>query len=337
MYEDLLTEIFAEIFEDKIKLQSFIENFIPVKIDNPNYIQVNTQKIFIKIDEHETDSRPDLVIQFKVNDKKYIIFFENKVDASEGDNQLKRYAEHLKAFKNNGFDTFLIYITRYDDPKKEKVIFINGTTARFVQLRWYKIYNWLKTQRDAYIDKILDFMEEIGLNQSRRFLPQDIYAIQEMNRLQRMMDECLDGTVDETMTDLFGRAIGWSNRNVQLRDNYRYFKMNDQGNWLTWVGCGFHISEEEYPLVCVTFEVSPSYDKRKDVVEIMKTFVKDKDEWVEYELDDDAKWAGISCDKYLLEFLKDEDHILSIQKFFIEKLKELFSIKQKCPNLNWKE
>ena len=85
------------------------------------------------------------------------------------------------------------------------------------------------TQRDAYIDKVIEFMEGLGLNESRRFLPHDMYAIQEMNRLQRMMDECLDGVVDDTMTKLFGRPMGWSNRNVQLRDHWRYFKVNDQG------------------------------------------------------------------------------------------------------------
>lgn len=40
-------------------------------------------------------------------------------------------------------------------------------------------------------------MEEIQLNETRRFLPQDISAIQQMNRLQSMMDESLDGSVDE--------------------------------------------------------------------------------------------------------------------------------------------
>jgi hypothetical protein len=338
MYEDLLTEVIAEVLEDKEKLTSFMENILGVKlkkqIDN---VIVNTQRTFLKIEGHETDSRPDLVIQFNEADMKYIIFFENKLQASEGDNQLQRYAEHLKSYKINGFKTYLVYITRYDDPKDNSEIFIKGITAEFIQCRWYKVYNWLITQRDAYIDKVIEFMEGLGLNESRRFLPHDMYAIQEMNRLQRMMDECLDGVVDDTMTKLFGRPMGWSNRNVQLRDHWRYFKVNDQGNWLTWIGCGFYITEEEYPLVCVTYEVSPNYENRKQVIKAMKEFIKNREDWDEYDLEDDTSWSGISCDKYLLEFLQEEDHIVAIQKFFVEKLEELHTIKEKYPTLNWKE
>ena len=66
-----------------------------------------------------------------------------------------------------------------------------------------------------------------------------MYAIQHMSRLQRMMDECLDGIVDEEMEKLFGKASQWSNRNTQLRDSERYFKVSWQNE--LWVGCGFYL------------------------------------------------------------------------------------------------
>ena len=47
MYEDLLTEVIAEVLEDKEKLTSFMENILGVKlkkqIDN---VIVNTQRTF---------------------------------------------------------------------------------------------------------------------------------------------------------------------------------------------------------------------------------------------------------------------------------------------------
>lgn len=338
MYEDLLTEIFAELFSNKNLLLDFTKCFLGVTLYNPQNIRINTQKTFLGLDEHETNSRPDLVIEFKDNEQKYTFFFENKLESSEGNLQLQRYAEHLKSYKDEGDLTFLFYITCYDDPKKEEEIFVNGVTAKFIQLRWYKIYNWLRNWKDPYICKVLGYMEEIGLNESRRFLPQDIYALQEMNRLQNMMDECLDGTVDEVMTKLFGKAISWSNRNVQLRDHDRYFKMNEQtGNRFTWIGCGFYITEEEYPLVCVTYEVSPSYQRRREVIKAMKDFISNNTQWQGYELDNDSEWSGISCDRSLLDFLKDEDHITSIQKYFMDKLKELHKLKEHYPNLGWKK
>ena len=327
--EDYLTEIIAEIFEDKDMVVKFFHEFANITLEDLSDIQVATQRTFLKLQGHETDSRPDLVIQFNDKGKQFIAFFENKLEAQEGDNQLKRYAEHLKKYDAKDFDTFLFYITRYHDPKKEDSI---------IQLRWYMIYNWLDNNRNPFIDKVIEFMEEIQLNDIRRFLPQDIYAIQQMRRLQRMMDECLDGPVDEKMTQLFGKSLSWSNRNVNLRDYSRYLKTNDQGtNWSsTWIGCGFNLTNDEYPLISIMFEINPNFSKRKETIDAMKWFLKSHSDWKGYYLETDTNWSGIRCDRNILDFLKHDDHINAIQKYFIEKLNELHLIKQQYPGLNWK-
>lgn len=335
MYEDLLTEVFADVMRDKEVLMSYIQQFLGINLVDPQGIIITTQKSLLRIEDHETDSRPDLVVQFREQGKKYILFFENKIHSEEGHTQLERYADHLRSYRDDGYLTFLIYTTRYDDMKDTDKIFSKGKSAKFIQLRWYKIYDWLKDHKDPYVNRVLEFMEEIGLKESRRFLPQDMYALQEMNRLQHMMDECLDGAVDEVMTKLFRKATGWSNRGVQLRDHFRYYKMNDQSNG-TWVGCGFHLTEDEYPEVCVQYEVSPTSKQRKEVIKAMTQFLEDNPEWEDYDLDDDSRWSGISCDRPLLAFLKEEDHIKSIQEYFIEKLKELYLLKQHNSQLGWK-
>ena len=332
IFEDYLTEIFAEIFDDVDMLTYFFEQFVSITLDNPSHVQITTQRTFIKLPGHETDSKPDLVIQFQDNGKSFIVFFENKLEATEGPLQLQRYAEHLEVYKNKGFNTLLFYVTRYHDPKEMNDL---------IQLRWYMIYNWLKDHRNHFIDKIITFMEEIQLNETRRFLPQDVFAIQQMNRLQRMMDECLDGIVDENMTQLFGKATGWSNRQVNLRDYSRYLKANDQGNSYTsiWIGCGFHLTTDEYPLVSVMFEVNPNYSKRDEILEAINWFLKTENtqnEWKGYNLNDNTKWYGMSCDRKLLHFLNDDDHINAIQQYFIEKMKELHLLKVQYPDLNWK-
>ncbi len=335
MYEDLLTEIFADVLRDSDLLVSFLNEFLKLSLTNPQSVIIDTQKTYLKLDNHATDSRPDLVMQFGEEKEKYILFFENKVESPEGDSQLQRYADHLRFYDAEGYQTYLIYITKYDDPKDVNKIFNNAVFGKFISLRWYRIYNWLKISQDPYVNKVIDFMEEIGLSEIRRFSPQDIYALQEISRLQHMMDECLDGAVDEVMTSLFEKAIGWSNRAVQLRDYCRYYKTNDQGN-STWIGCGFHFTEEEYPLICIQYEVSPTCKQRKTVIKAMNDFLVNNQEWKGYDLDNDSIWSGISCDKTLLEFLREEDHIISIQEYFIEKLKELHVLKQQNGGLGWK-
>lgn len=330
--EDYFTEIFAEIFEDKEMLVDFFKRFASTNLEDPSNISITTQITFDKLDHHEMASKPDLVIKFKDMGQNFIIFFENKLEASEGPQQLQRYAFHLKEYNSQGFNTFLFYVTRYYDPKENNDI---------IQLRWYMVYNWIKEHRNPFIDKVLKFMEEIKLNETRRFLPQDIIAIQEMNRLQRMMDECLEGLVDETMKNLFGQPIGWSNRNVQLRDYNRYFKSYtyDKNTWSTWIGCGFKLTDDEYPLISVLFQVSPKSNKRKETIKALNWFLNNegrKNGWMDFDLEDDTKWSGIVCHKKILDILNHEDHIDAIQDFFIQKMKEMDTIKQKYPDLDWK-
>ena len=334
-FEDLLTELFAEVLEDEDKLQGFAGTFFGIKAKQIQDIVITTQKTFLKLDGHDTDSRPDIVLRFNDSDNKYVVFFENKINAAEGQEQLKRYAEHLKWYQDNGYKTILLYITRYADPKSEEEIFANGKTAIFQQLRWYKIYYWLKEEQDnAYIKKLLEFMEEIGLDESRRFLPQDMYAMQNMDRLQRIMDECLDDVVDEEMTKLFGKAIAWSNRNKQIRDYNRYFKVLDANT--VWMGYGLDFNSDEYPQVQVMYSVGNTHPQRDKLLHAMNEFVGKNGDWEGVALNTDEKWQAICAGKSLLEFLHNEDHISSIQQFFIEKLRELHKLKQDEPKLFWK-
>ena len=335
VYEDYLTELFAEVFREPEGVVSFFEYFGNIQLDNPTSIDINTQQTFPKILSHATDSRPDLVLRFKEQGRQFLVLFENKLDAHEGDLQLQRYADHLRIYHNNGVNTYLFYVSRKYDPKDEMHIFKNGRSAKFISIRWYKIYTWLQLNRNAYVDLLIDYMEVLGLNENRRFNPQDVYAIQQLNRLQYMMDQCLDETVDETMTALFGKAIGWSNRSFQLRDHYRYLKSNDQGDW-TWIGCGFYLTDDEYPLISVIYETGPNCSKRNDTISAMNEFLSSHNDWEGYELTNHTKWAGICADKSLLDILSADDHILEIQKFFTEKLKELSTLKKAHPGLEWK-
>ena len=120
MYEDLLTEVFGELLIEKEYLVSFCNAFISKEqIKSPKDIIVSTQRTFLSINDHESDSRPDLAIQFRVGNEKYFLLFENKIEAAEGESQLTRYADHLLQYEKRGFKTFLLYITKYADPKRK--------------------------------------------------------------------------------------------------------------------------------------------------------------------------------------------------------------------------
>ncbi|MCG7850725.1 MAG: hypothetical protein MIO93_16320 [ANME-2 cluster archaeon] len=75
IHEDYLTEIISEIFKDKGMLIKFFHEFTDIALEDPSHIQVTTQRTFLKLPEHEIDSRLDLVVQFHDNGKPFIAFF----------------------------------------------------------------------------------------------------------------------------------------------------------------------------------------------------------------------------------------------------------------------
>ena len=96
------------------------------------------------------------------------------------------------------------------------------------------------------------------------------------------------------------------------------------------------MTNNEYPLISIIFEINPNHPKRKETIDAMKLFLESHNDWKGYYLENDTYWSGIRCDNDLLDFLKQEDHINAIQEYFIEKLNELHLIKQQYPDLNWK-
>lgn len=333
--EDYLTEIFAEVLLTDGLLQDFLRKLASIEVGELQIREATTQKTYAKQEEHHTDSRPDVMIRFSAGGKPHVLFIENKLGTYEGELQLKRYADHLRGYEAEGCLTHLIYVTQLHDPKRRQDIVGAGSGTTFRQVRWYQIYNWLKPHGGELIRLLRTYMEEMRLNDSRKFVPQDMYAIQHMERLIRMMDACLDGKVEDIVSRLFSRSTGWTNRFVQLKDSYRYMKQNDQGNFTT-VLIGFYLTDGDYPSVCIMFEVNPKCPKRAEVIAAMRAFAEEREGWSAEDLEDKTGWSSISCERSLLEFLSTEDHVEAIQTYFAERLQELHAIKRDHPELEWK-
>lgn len=333
--EDYLTEIIAPAFEKEEILESFFERFTGHKYSQINDIKVYTQRTYIKLDTHLTDSRPDIVINFLRGGERHVIFIENKLGSSEGHLQLKRYKDHLKLHEENGFIVHLVYITKYYDPKDSQILGNDRDKLRFLQLQWFQFYDWFKKfEEDLYCQQVIAYMEEIGLSKSRRFLPQDIYAIQNAGKTIAMLDECLDGIVFESFTRHFGKPKQWTHRTYQLREEGRYVIINDQSDW-KFVGCGFWLTEEDYPEVSVFIEVSPNSQSRERLKQTFEEFVLKNEGWSLDGPDNQNSWFTLYFDKSLVHFLKEKDHIDAIQSFLTSRLQELYNLKQSNPELNW--
>ncbi|MGG3889634.1 PD-(D/E)XK nuclease family protein [Metabacillus fastidiosus] len=334
--EDYLTEIFSPILLNRKWFSLFLNQFLQGYYDESQLfsIQVFTQRTYNKLATHTVDSRPDIVISFTYNNKKHLLFIENKIGSAEGVNQLSRYADHLREHRKNGYYTHLIYITKYYDPKEEDIL-DNFKGSGFTQIRWYQIYNWLlQFKADLYCSQVLEYMEELQLNKSRKFTPIDIYAIQNAQRLQSMLDEALDGKVSAKFSELFGKPKQWSHRTTQLRDNNLYILINDQSDW-KFIGCGFEFTEEEYPLLTVFIEVHPNCGDKEETKKVIQNFCGDTADWNFNQPSDENDYFYGYCAKSLVYFLSNDDHIDSIQEYLIAKLEELHILKINNKQLKW--
>ncbi|WCN36236.1 PD-(D/E)XK nuclease family protein [Aneurinibacillus uraniidurans] len=334
--EDYLTEIISLLFECPNKLSDFADHFLDEQLEKAETIHVHTQRTYSKLSTHSVDSRPDLVITFRNHTKKHVLFIENKLGSGEGNQQLTRYADHLNEYRKRGYRVHLLYITQYYDPKDGSSLFSKLNRSEFKQIQWYQFYAWLREYtNDLYCKQVITYMEELRLNKSRRFSPLDIYSIQNARKTLTMMDDCLDGKVTEAFSRLFGKPKKWPNRAMQLRYDDRYVITHDQSDW-KYVVCGFWINEEEYPTLCVLIEVSPNCSLTEEVLKAMETFGKENEDWIYEEPDDINGWSCLYHEISLSSLLIEEDHINSIQDYFVGKLEELYKLKDENPNLIWK-
>ncbi|WP_058301768.1 PD-(D/E)XK nuclease family protein [Gorillibacterium timonense] len=92
-----MTEIFAQVLSKEWLLHDFLKSLTDLTVSEANIREVTTQKIYTKQEDHQTDSRPDMIIRFSDEGKSHVVFIENKLGTGEGYIQLKRYADHLRS------------------------------------------------------------------------------------------------------------------------------------------------------------------------------------------------------------------------------------------------
>ncbi len=176
--EDLFTEAVAHLFETRpqlclawLKEAGLLSPTHAARVDE-GYVRVVSQKPFASLEHHSVASRPDLLIEVYWSPDEIlaedetvadVIMVESKIGSGEGQEQLRRYAEHLDKMTNVG-SKLLVYITRGYDPKNPNEILSGlGENIRFEQLRWHDFYRFLRTlqtaEKDALVKEVVAFME----------------------------------------------------------------------------------------------------------------------------------------------------------------------------------
>ena len=338
--EDFFTELVAHLFStNKEILYAWLKYLDLPHLDTDfDAASVSTQRTFKGLPHHDSDSRPDLVIELANGSQRNIIFIESKIGSKEGYGQLSKYAEVLDAhpdFQNK----LLIYITRDFDPKDRECIFeaIPNSSVRFRQVRWHQFYQFLASQAETMLtEEIIKFMQIHQMAHNNQFSSIDVIALANFTNSLKLMDQTMWGEVSQQFEQVLGSILPHRRTLEGLHAHGRYLmyaRIPDK--W--WCGLGFMLntsSSTDYPIVYLTLEVDPSSPRRAAIIEAMNKICK-QPEWKGYELDDSRAWSRIVFGRSLQSFLGEEDQVAAIQNFFLETLHELIKIKSQYPSLPW--
>jgi hypothetical protein len=330
-FEDYLTEIISFVLSRDLDLFNNFLNHFKLTEHQVESFDITTQLSLKKIKNHKTDSRPDMAVFLDGE----AIFFENKVDSEEGDEQLKKYAEHLEGI-TDGRKT-LVYITKYYDIKNPENIFENcNSKINFISIRWYNIYRFFKAYKsDPIVFELLLFMKQNNLSMNNQFNPSDIITLTNFTNVRKMMDESMFGEVSTRFKEINKTLSQKSASMTQLRDNDRYIYYSfHKKNMLSRLGYWMNSkNEKDYPDIGVEIVIEPQSSCRDNVISTFKTIVENNTSWNEQGLSNPKAWAKITYQKSLQSFLSEENQIEEIKKFFMIGLDEMERIFIENPNL----
>jgi hypothetical protein len=276
-----------------------------------------------------------------------VVFVESKVGSREGQDQLRRYAEHLSAVPDVRHRS-LVYITRDYDPKDEDEIVggLQGSYAPvgFVAFRWHGFYRALQDYRSTsmpssdLIQEVLSFMKQHGMSQTNRLSAADVVALTGMSRMLAYMRETLSGEVEAKLSEVSGTKLTRRGHIFrELMENDRYFSHAVMASEF-WCGAGFSIGQDDpddYPWLSVILEVGTKQSGRGEITSAMRSFAADCSGCEPYDLDDSAAWSGLEWSIDLREVLTAEDHMAAARTHFLKSLDDVARMREQYPHLPW--
>ena len=134
---------------------------------------------------HSAGSRPDITIWVTKASRVEVVFVESKVGSEEGQEQLSKYSDQLRALAEVN-QRSLVFITRDYEPKEN----LSDGMVGFFPARWSDFYHFLRAVESPSdtIRELLRFMQENNMSQSNRFTAIELLALTNHHRARSLMD-----------------------------------------------------------------------------------------------------------------------------------------------------
>jgi hypothetical protein len=225
--EDFHTEIVAHVLqsipEETIR---WLRDIGATNLPETDEMIVRTQEDLEALDMHSSGSRPDISIRLRRDALHQLIFLESKIGASEGNEQLRRYAEQLQR-RTDVQNKTLVYITRDYEPKEDPKV--HGVI--FKQTRWSDFYNYFKAlpARGDILNELLTFMEQHNMSESNQFTTIDLLSLVNFTKARKLMDATLFESVIKRFQQVCGQVSYKESAFTQLKNFRRYVMFTAYG------------------------------------------------------------------------------------------------------------
>lgn len=217
--EDFTTEVLAGLLRYH---PSFAQSFFQM-IDLPGgAYRVSTQHYF------KLFGRPDCMVDLVLENNENICFLENKVESSEGEEQLDRYADVLSLI--TGKNTYLRYCTKYREEK-------DLNSHDFKQFSWHQIARLLRNEpEDTPLKDFYNYLKTMKMADNYKITQEKLNAAKDLQDTLKTFNHYLDssksafevcfGTENTKSASKLGLSVNGDNRigyrftNIYDHDHY---------------------------------------------------------------------------------------------------------------------
>ena len=334
--EDFFTEVITWLLDKNPDILLSWLNMILTGERNYTNINVETQVVFAKLEDHLTGSRPDILISlFDEADVDYVLI-ESKIGSYEGYEQLPRYAEQLAEKFPNARNRYLVYITRAYDPKETAAITKKVKHhVMFKQIRWHEVYSFFKKQPPTILlDELLAFMRMKHMAEITRITPATLAAFSSFPDVFKFFQTILDGEVTDQVIKIFGKKPKSGADQFQYR---RHVLHHRTSAFVFLVGFYMPESGEEFPKAAARFHVIPNQPMQKciDLARVYKQIETDSANnplcWKGHDLDQPKSWSYIELSCSFSEILHEEDHVTALRQRLLAYLGEAKRVLEQYP------
>lgn len=308
--EDFNTESFAGILKLYPEVKNDIISFLGLPEDE--YI-VSTQVNYTLPDTQ------NCIIDLVFTGVKNICFIENKVNSSEGWEQLSRYGLALDLHHPNQV-TFLVYCTKFSDPKVIE-------THNFKQIRWYQIAKILKTysKNNPIVEDYCNFLKIHKMAQDNTITTDTIISMENYRKTFEIINHHV-----ELSLPIFQNIFKFKNPikrqdTVVTKDRIAYYSMDIFNNKTDYSELLFCINFSNVKLQTQIW-VSK---KHHNLIEL-EQLAKGKFKIEKYDIG-----LLIFKDRPLFDLLNDSDSDEKIKEWFTQSFYDFKQFINETPQLDW--